>query len=319
MPRRKLKRPAGPTRGLLHLLNRRYHAEWQRAELLANELAGMRRSKLWRIVAWLRRFMPVRMPPVPHLTERAAPYRPVPRAALTARVSIVIPFRDQPELLRNCLRSLKATSYRNSEIVLIDNGSTDPRTLRLLSRLAGRPRYRVVTAPGPFNFSRLCNLGAARADSDHLLFLNNDTEVISRQWLEEMLHIASDPRVGIVGATLLYPDRTIQHVGLFPRSDGLWVHPHRGDSVDESGEHGELHAPRTVPAVTAACLLIRRSVFEELHGFDERFPVAYNDVDLCLRVRRRNLLVTITPKARLLHYEGLTRGCTIDVPPDVPH
>lgn len=310
MPQHATKQQRCPDRGLIHLLNHRYHREWVRAERLANELAGMRQSKLWRAVSWLRRLLPKRPIAVPHITERAIPYRALSATASTASVSIVIPFRDQPDLLRNCLRSLKRTSYRFSEIVLVDNGSTDPRTLRLLVRVAKRSRYRIVNAPGPFNFSRLVNLGAARGSGDHLLFLNNDTEVLSRHWLDHLLRIAADPQVGIAGATLLYPDRTIQHAGLFPRSDGLWVHPHRGEPCESE----ELNAPRSVPAVTAACLLIRRSLFDELHGFDERFPVAYNDVDLCRRVRERGLLVVVSPDARLLHYEGLSRGCTLDVP-----
>ena len=245
----------------------------------------------------------------------------IPPAALSApagRVSIIIPLKDQPELLRNCLRSLQATTYRDFEVVLVDNGSTDPRTLRLLETLQRRPRYHVVADPGPFNFARLCNAGATAAAGEFFLFLNNDTEVLDRGWLEELLRIAADPKVGIVGATLLYPDRTIQHAGLFPRSDGLWVHPYRGLPAEYAGDGDELRGARCVPAVTAACLLIRKSLFDCLRGFNERFPVAYNDVDLCQRVRSMGHAVVITPDARLLHYEGLSRGFTVDAPPRPP-
>ena len=126
-----------------------------------------------------------------------------------------------------------------------------------------------------------------------------------------MLVLAADPAVGVVGATLLYPDRTIQHAGLFPRSDGQWVHPHR---LHLANSHAQLREVRTVPAVTAACLLIRRAVFDEVGGFDERFPVTMNDVDLCRRVRAGGRLVVISPDARLIHYEGLSRGFAVDVP-----
>jgi GT2 family glycosyltransferase len=316
MSERTSRRQGNPYRGLLQLLNQRYHREWVRAELLANELAGIRRSKLWRAASWVRRLFPSRPVAPPTITEQATPYNPLPASVFTARVSIVIPFRDQPELLRNCLLSLRRSSYRTYEVVLVNNGSVDPRTLRLLARVANRRRIRLVDAPGPFNFSRLCNLGAGRAAGDHLLFLNNDAEVLSRRWLGHLLRVAADPTVGVVGATLLYPDRTIQHAGLFPRTDGLWVHPHRGA---RAAEHTELGHTRGVPAVTGACLMIRRGLFDELGGFDERFPVAYNDVDLCLRVRQRGLLVVVSPAARLIHYEGLSRGCTVDAPPPGPH
>ncbi|MBY0514692.1 MAG: glycosyltransferase family 2 protein [Gemmataceae bacterium] len=304
-----------PYRELLHLLNQRYQREWVRAELLANELAAMKGSRLWRVVSWVRRLLPFRPPAAPRVTEEAVPYTPLRIRPPAARVTIVIPFRDQPDLLRNCLRSLRRGTYRRFDVVLVNNGSTDPRGLRILDRLRTRSRVRVADAPGPFNFSRLCNLGASHATGEHLLFLNNDTEVLARRWLDHLLRLAADPAVGVVGATLLYPGRTIQHAGLFPRSDGLWVHPHQGEPL---AHRPELSRPRAVPAVTGACLMIRRQVFAELGGFDERLPVAYNDVDLCLRVRRRGLLVVVSPGARLVHYAGLSRGCSADAPPD-PH
>jgi GT2 family glycosyltransferase len=269
-----------------------------------------------RVVAWLqrlkRRLWPSAPVPEPPITERAVPYAAPPDLPpITGRVSIVIPFRDRPELLRNCLRSLCDSTCRAFEVILVDNGSTDPRTLRLLARLRERRRYRVVACPEPFNFSRLCNLGASAASGEYLVFLNNDTEVLARDWLEQLLRIGVDPAVGVVGATLLYPDRTIQHAGLFPRADGLWVHPYRGLPADQVGE---LRVARCVPAVTGACLLVRRALFAELGGFDTRFPVAYNDVDLCRRVRDRGLSVVISPEARLFHYEGLSRGFSADRP-----
>jgi GT2 family glycosyltransferase len=129
-----------------------------------------------------------------------------------------------------------------------------------------------------------------------------------------MLALAVRPDVGVVGATLFYPDGTIQHAGLFPRGDGHWVHGYRGRGPAERGDRGELQESRTVPAVTGACLLIRRALFDRLGGFDEGLPVTYGDVDLCLRARRLGLKVVITPRARLLHYEAVTRGYSTDRP-----
>ncbi len=314
------RRRRNPYTELLHLLNQRYHAEFVRAELLQNDLTGLQGSKFARVAEWLRvqtrRLFPHPAAVTKYITEHAAPYSgpafPVPA---DARVSIVIPFRDRPELLRNCLRSVQRSTFRRLEIVLVDNGSEDPRTGRLLARAGERLDVRLVSRPGPFNFSLLCNAGAAAATGDHLVFLNNDTEVLSRRWLERMLALAADPAVGAVGATLLFPDRTIQHAGLLPRSDGMWVHPYQGLSADDPGAGGELKTVRIVPAATAACLMTRRDRFEEVGGFDEQMPVTHNDVDLCRRIRERGRVVVVTPRARLLHYEGLSRGFTVDPTP----
>jgi GT2 family glycosyltransferase len=223
-------------------------------------------------------------------------------------VSIIIPFRDHVNLLHRCLTSLSYSTYRPYEVLLVDNGSVDPRTFDYLRRFGNRGRRRWVPCPGPFNFSRLCNHGAQQADGEFLLFLNNDTEVLALDWLEQLLVVADDPRIGVVGATLYYPDLTIQHAGIFPDNGNTWVHRYRGYPQDHAGDDGEVRHVRSVPAVTGACLLIRRDLFLELGGFDEALPVTHNDVDLCRRVRERGLLVAVTPHAQLLHYESLTRG-----------
>lgn len=313
---RRRRRRGNPYAGLIHLLNQRYHAEWQRAELLQNELTGREGSKVARAAEFVRRLVrrfvphPAIVPKI--VTEKAEPYRGPELPLPDATVSVVIPFRDRPELLRNCLRSLRRSTYRKLEIVLVDNGSEDPRTARLLANISARHNVKLVSCPEEFNFSRLCNLGAKRATGDHLLFLNNDTEVLTRRWVERMLRLAADPAVGAVGATLLYPDRTIQHAGLFPRSDGAWVHPYRGAPADERGEGGELRTVRTVPAVTAACMLLRRAVFDEVNGFDEDLQDSLNDADLCRRLRATGRVVVVTPRAKLLHYEGLSRAFAVD-------
>lgn len=307
-----------PYAGLLHLLNKRYHDEFVRAELLQNDLTGLRNSRIARVAEWVRvrvrKLFPHPGAVPPQLIEKAEQYFGPKLPAPESRVSIVIPFRDQPELLRNCLRSLRGSTYRNFEVVLVDNDSEDPRTGRLLARVSAKQDVKLVSRPGAFNFSLLCNAGAAAATGTHLVFLNNDTEVLTRRWLERMLRLAADPAVGTVGATLLYPDRTIQHAGMLPRSDGMWVHPYRGEPADAVGADGELRFVRSVPAITAACMMIRRDLFDDVGRFDERLPLTLNDVDLCRRVRARGKLVLVTPRARLLHYEGLSRGFSVDPP-----
>jgi GT2 family glycosyltransferase len=306
----------GPYRDLIHLLNRRYRKEWERAEGLAAELAALRGSRVWRLVAGLRRLKHRLLPPaVPVYLPWSVPCPawPAPAEPPSGRVSIVIPFKDRVELLRDCLRSLRASSYRNYETILVDNGSTERRTQRYLWRLTGRPGVHMVDCPGPFNFSRLCNAGARRAGGDYLLFLNNDTEVVTSDWLEQLLLLARWPEVGAVGATLLYPDGTIQHAGIFPRSDGTWTHRYRGLPAD-GGEEAELGRVRAVPAVTGACLLVRRDRFLALGGFDEGLPLTFSDVELCGRLRAQGLLVVVTPYARLFHFESLSRGWLVDSP-----
>jgi GT2 family glycosyltransferase len=310
------RRPGRPYRDLIHLLNRRYRKEWERAEALAAELAAVRGSRVGRLVAWLRRIKHrLRPPATPVYLPWSVPFPESPAAQPppSGRVSIVIPFKDRVELLRDCLRSLRPSSYRDYEIILVDNGSTERRTHRYLWRLTGRRGVQVVDCPGPFNFSRLCNTGARRAAGDYLLFLNNDTELLTKDWLEQLLVIACRPEVGAVGATLLYPDGTVQHAGIFPRSDGTWTHRYRGLRAD-GGDEPALRQVRAVPAVTGACLLLHREYFRALGGFDEGLPLTFSDVELCCRLRARGLLVVVTPHARLFHYESLSRGWVVDTP-----
>jgi GT2 family glycosyltransferase len=225
-----------------------------------------------------------------------------------SNVSIVIPFRDQVELLERCVLPLYHTVH-DAELILVDNGSQENRTKSFMHRCRLLHKAQVVHLDEPFNFSRLCNAGAAVSHREFLLFLNNDVLTEQPAWLEAMLECAGDPRVGIVGATLLYPDRTIQHAGLFPTGPGkAWEHPYRNEPETHPGKDNELRHIRTVPAVTGACLLIRRSIFETVDGFDPRFPVTMNDVDLCQRVKAQGWEVTITPFARLVHFESLSRG-----------
>jgi GT2 family glycosyltransferase len=221
-------------------------------------------------------------------------------------VSIVIPTKDHAALLRACVASVEARStWRRREIVVVDNGSTRRDAVALLASLS--PRCRVVSDPRPFNWAALNNAAAARATGEYLLFLNDDTEVLSGDWIEALLEYAQQDDVGCVGGKLLYPDRTVQHAGL-ALGIGVAGHVFRGLPADAPGYHGMAAAVREVSAVTGACLMVRRSVFEAAEGFDERLPVEYNDVDFCLRLGARGLAVVWTPHATLLHHESATRG-----------
>ncbi|MBI3408022.1 MAG: glycosyltransferase [Planctomycetes bacterium] len=297
----------------LHLLNQRYKREWDRAQALQAELDHIKKSRAYRFFGWwqaLRRvFRPVR-------SKLAAPtWKTVSLDGCLVppqgTISIVIPFRDQAALLRNCLRSLRSSTYPIEEIVLVDNDSSCPKTLRYLDRLRSRSGILLIDAPGPFHYSRLCNAAAREARGDYVVFLNNDVEVLTPGWLERLLELGGHSAIGVVGATLLYPDHTLQHAGIFPSEDGSWSHAYRGQSADHAGVFGELVRPRAVPAVTGACMMVRRDRFLSLGGFDERFAVTMNDVDLCARVRALGLRVAITPHARLLHFESLSRGYTV--------
>jgi GT2 family glycosyltransferase len=319
-PRRRRSR-TNQYRQLIHLLNQRYHEQWERAEGLEIQLARVQNRWWGPLYLWLRAckrwLRPARYTGRPASTPgelASVPCRFLDEVAgrVSGLVSIIIPFKDRLELLRGCLRSLRRSTYRQREILLVDNGSTRPATQRFLERVDGRGMLSVLSCPGPFNFSRLCNQGARAATGDYLLFLNNDTEVLTADWVERMLRVAVLPEVGVVGATLLYPDGTLQHAGLYPRPGGVWIHGYRGLPLEAPGDQGELPFIRTVPAVTGACLLIRRSLFESVGGFDEGFPLTYNDVDLCRRVSELGKQVVVTPHARLLHYEALSRGFSGD-------
>ncbi|HYG76858.1 MAG TPA: glycosyltransferase [Planctomycetota bacterium] len=225
-------------------------------------------------------------------------------------VSILIPFRDQAAVLERCLKSLRAiTAYSRYELILIDNGSTETATKKLLANEARNSNTQVLRVDEPFNFSRLNNLAAKKAQGEHLLFLNNDTEIIDPVWLGALLEQSQKTAVGAVGAKLLYPDGRIQHAGVKMGMDDIAGHIHRLCTEDDPA----VQTMRECDAVTAACLMTRCGVFEELGGFNETdLPVAYNDVDYCLRVREKNLKIIYTPHARLIHHESLSRGNTND-------
>lgn len=232
--------------------------------------------------------------------------------------SVIIPTRDGMDILKTCIDSLLATAdCGNLEIVIVDNGSVEQATLGYfkelksasLNDMAGNPvAVKVAHDDGDFNFSRLMNLGAEFASGEFLLLLNNDTEFIERGWLRELVSQANRKDIGCVGAKLLYPDRTIQHAGVILGLGGYAAHSHRGFSGASAGYFCRADVVQNLSAVTAACLMVRREVYEQVGGFDIDFAVAYNDVDFCLRVMTNGYRNLYTPYASLIHHESKTRG-----------
>jgi GT2 family glycosyltransferase len=243
----------------------------------------------------------------PHSPVRVAS-RTIPERGTPARVSIVIPFRDQPRFLRTCLDSVRATTEEDLEFVLIDNASSEPETMSLLERVAAQPEVHVLPDAGPFNWARLSNSGARIARGDVLLFLNNDVEPLGPGWLSVLATHALREDVGAVGARLLYPDRRLQHCGIVVGLNGAAGHPLVGLAEGEPGYLGIATATRECSAVTGACLATRKAVFERLGGFDESLGVDLNDVDYCLRAGREGYRVVYAPEAELLHHESPSRG-----------
>ena len=229
-------------------------------------------------------------------------------------VSIIIPTRDKVDLLRKCLESISSrTAYDRFEILLVDNGSLEARTHAYYEDLARDGKVRVIPFPGEFNFSAANNLGANQAAGDILLFLNNDTEVLEPDWLEEMIRWTERPEIGVVGAKLLHPTGKIQHSGVIIGMEGHASHVFWGSLEKQSGPFGSVDWYRDYMAVTGACMMVRRSTFEEVGGFDEGYSLAFSDVEFCLRIRGRGFRVLYNPYVRLRHYEGQSRGDFIPV------
>lgn len=222
-------------------------------------------------------------------------------------VSILIPTRNGLDILRQCLLSLAKTSYPRYELLIIDNGSDDPATLDYLATLAQRADCRVLRDPSPFNFSALNNRAVAAARGEVLCLLNNDIEVISPDWLEEMVSHALRPGVAAVGARLWYPDDTLQHGGVL-LVGGVAAHAHRGLRPGQHGYSGRGALTQNLSAVTAACLVIRKALYLEVGGMDEQLAVAFNDVDFCLKLCQAGYRNVWTPFAELYHHESKTRG-----------
>ena len=224
-------------------------------------------------------------------------------------VSVIIPNKDEKETLQTCLEMLeKNTSYRNFEIIIIENNSTTEEIFKYYKELSSDPRIRLLRWGKEFNYSAINNFGASHARGEYLLFLNNDVKSINPDWMEEMLGVCQRPEVGGVGAKLIYPDNTIQHAGCVIGMGGIAGHMFVDMPADRTGYLHKASLLQDMSAVTAACLMMKKEVFEEAGGFTEELAVAFNDVDLCLKVRKSKHLIVYDPYAKLYHMESKTRG-----------
>jgi GT2 family glycosyltransferase len=242
----------------------------------------------------------------------------------TPLVSILIPNKDQAAVLRRCIDSIQKSSYQNYEIIIIENNSTEPEIFAYYQELLGEQpfsqdscregklpggqRVRIVVWDSGFNYSAINNFGASYADGSYLILLNNDIEIITESWIEELLGNCQRPGVGITGARLYYPDNTIQHAGIVVGIDGIAANMFPGLPRGREGYYHKAAIQLNYSAVTAACLMVSREVFEELHGLEEELTVAFNDLDFCLRAGKAGYLVVYDPFAEAYHYESKTRG-----------
>ena len=247
-----------------------------------------------------------------HRSDRPAPERPLkpPFLGLDAlpEVTAIIPTRNHADLLEECLAGIARARYPRVKTLIVDNGSDDPTTLALLASQEATG-VQVLRRPGPFNYSALNNAAVAKSQSELLCFLNNDVEMIDNDWLALLARQAMRPEIGAVGARLLYPDHTIQHAGVVIGIGGGAGHAHRFQPASASGYFSRAHLPQQVSAVTAACLVVGRDKFLAVGGFDEvDFPVAFNDVDLCLKLNARGWQSFYEPRATLIHHESKSRG-----------
>ncbi|SDT93756.1 Glycosyltransferase, GT2 family [Pseudomonas pohangensis] len=226
------------------------------------------------------------------------------------QVSIVITSRNAIEMLKRCIESiLQKTNYPNFEIILVDNDSDEQAAVAYLASLDREPNIRVVPGPGPFNFSALNNLGVRHAEGSVICLLNNDTEVIDAHWLDELASHACRPGIGAVGAKLLYPNGSLQHAGIVLGIAGWAGHAHKGQPAETPGRWGRASLISGFSAVTGACLVMRKELYDRLGGLNEhQLPVACSDVDLCLRAAQLGQRTLWTPYARLYHHESATRG-----------
>lgn len=226
-------------------------------------------------------------------------------------VSIIIPNKDHSDDLKKCIDSIEQrSSYRNYEFIVVENNSTEQKTFDYYKELEEQcPRAKVVNWQGTgFNYPAINNYGVACSKGEYLLFLNNDTEIVNADCLKELLSYCMRDDVGAVGARLYYEDGTIQHAGVIVGLGGIAGHAFVGFPHEDLGYFGRIQMAQDLSAVTAACMLVKRSVYEEVDGFEEAYAVAFNDVDLCMKIRKAGYLIVYNPYAELNHYESKSRG-----------
>lgn len=299
-----LLRAVGSKAGPVTHIKRVLSTEGDTADVSRSEVAAFRRDLV-------EAYVNLEDPAAKAGTSAAGPMRVTfPLPSPPPLVTLIVPTRDRIDLLKPCVEGLLSkTSYPDLEVLIADNGSRDPATLAWMKLQSADSRVRIVDCAGPFNFASINNRAAAAASGTVLGFINNDVEVIVRDWLTTMVAQALRPGIGAVGARLLYASGVVQHAGVILGVGGFAGHAHRFARPTDWGYLGRLQAEQYVAAVTAACLVVERHKFEAVGGFDaEAFPVAYNDVDLCLRLRSAGWQTLWTPFAELLHKESASRA-----------
>ena len=236
-------------------------------------------------------------------------YRVVYPVKKQERISVVIPSKDQWETLKACLDSIREkTTYPDYEIIVVENNSREPETFAYYKTIDGRDNIRVITWDKPFNYSAINNFGIRHASGQYVICLNNDIQVITGGWMEELLGVCQREEVGVVGAKLYYPDDTIQHAGIVVGIGGIAGSLFVGMKRERSGYLHKASLMQDLSAVTAACMMVKKKAFEEAGGFEEKLAGAVNDVDLCLKIREKGYLVVYDPYVEMYHYESKTRG-----------
>ena len=225
-------------------------------------------------------------------------------------ISIVIPTRDYADILKKCVDSIyEKTTYRNFEIIVADNDSKEKETLKYFKETQKKhDNFHVVECKFEFNYSKINNIAVKHAKGEYIVLLNNDTEVITPEWLDIMVGYASQKHVGIVGPKLLYPDGTVQHAGVILGLGGVASHAYIGANRNDTGLYGRLRVPYNYSACTAACFMIKKDIYTKLKGLNEELKVAYNDIDFCIRVLKEGYYNVFVPQVELLHYESKSRG-----------
>lgn len=225
------------------------------------------------------------------------------------KISIIIPNKDYVSTLETCLKSIEKSTYKNYEIIVVENNSTEPETFEYYKKIDGKNKIKVVYYPEKeFNYSAIINFGVRNATGEYIVQLNNDIEVMTKDWLEEMLMFAQRDDVGAVGVELYYPDKTIQHAGIIIGIGGVAGHVFRNVPMNTHGYFSKDSTIQNLSAVTAACIMTKKSIYEEVGYMDEGFKVAFNDVDFCLKIRETGKLIVYNPFAKLWHYESKSRG-----------
>lgn len=224
-------------------------------------------------------------------------------------VSIIIPNKDHIEDLSRCINSIiNKSSYKNYEIIVVENNSTEKETFEYYEKIKRENKAKVCIWEDEFNYSAINNFGKDFSNGEYIVLLNNDIEVISENWIEEMLMYAQRDRTGAVGCMLYYPDDTVQHAGVIVGIGGIAGHSHKHFKRGEKGYCDRMAAVQNMSAVTAACMMISRKCFEEAGGLDEKIKVAFNDIDYCMKLRKAGYDVIFTPFAEMYHYESISRG-----------